>query len=399
MRGQLPKENLPSYLANVLSIAKIDGEVSQAESYVLRKIIHRVGGTQQDLISAGKLLASGSYTLRLADSAQERMDNLQDMVMVALSDGDASPQETAPIERIAAQMRYTQADINLAVRRAELELKKLKQVKAPRKPTPKTHRSPAPPPIPAKPSPPIPAKPPPPIPEAPREAVCKEPKPVPKDKILNHETPEEQSPSDREIQPLAPEPEPTVDAIEANPPAQATTVSSDLISSTIKHCMECRSASDNPTAYCFGLPEGPINPWGCRQSKMPWQADAIWLGWGHFRDDVTFVFDKKTIVARLAANLTDALNCPHLDTEYTETAFDCLPSRATIGERWNYRKADTADEDADALSVNQYIHGCTLSTHMSVSGVDPIETRDAEIIIRNAARKSKRTEKLKPIFD
>lgn len=132
---------------------------------------------------------------------------------------------------------------------------------------------------------------------------------------------------------------------------------------------------------------------------MPWQPDANWLGWGHFRDAVTFVFDKKAIVAQLAANLADALNCPHLDTEYTETAFDCLPSRATIGERWTYRQADSADEDAETLSVNQYIHGCTLSTHMSVSGVDPVGTRDAELIIRKAALRSKRADALKPIFD
>jgi tellurite resistance protein len=170
MRGQIPKENLPSYLANVLSIAKIEGEVSQAESYVLRKIIHRVGGTQQDLIAAGKLLASGNYKLRLVDSAQERMDNLQDMVMVALSDGDASPQETAPIERIAAQMHYTQADINLAVRRAELELKKFKESKSPRKPASKKHKSPAPPPIPVKP---------PPVPVPHQEVAQDEPKPPP----------------------------------------------------------------------------------------------------------------------------------------------------------------------------------------------------------------------------
>jgi hypothetical protein len=132
---------------------------------------------------------------------------------------------------------------------------------------------------------------------------------------------------------------------------------------------------------------------------MPWRAGAAWLGWGHFRDNVTFVFDKKTIVARLAANLTDALNCPHLDTEYTETAFDCLPSRATIGERWNYRQADSVDEDAETISEDRYIHGCTLSTHLAVSGVDPRGTRDAEIIIRNAAKKSKRTKRLKPLFD
>ena len=150
--------------------------------------------------------------------------------------------------------------------------------------------------------------------------------------------------------------------------------------------MKCRAESEHPETYCFGMPNGPVNPWGCRLSHMPWEPGAPWLELGRFRDDATFIFDKHAIADMLTAHLASVLNCPHLDTEFTEAAFDCLPARAHIGPRWHYRPADGDDPDAVTVRTTHYVHGCAVSTTLTVDGVDPIGTRDAMKIIRQAGR-------------
>ena len=107
---------------------------------------------------------------------------------------------------------------------------------------------------------------------------------------------------------------------------------------------------------------------------------------GSFRDDATFVFDKHAIAERLTSQLAAALSCPHLDTEYTEAAFDSLPQRVTIGPRWEYRLADSGSDDAVRVETTEYIHGCGVSTPLTVDGVDPIGSRDAMRIIQKAGR-------------
>jgi uncharacterized tellurite resistance protein B-like protein len=122
MSSIVSRSSRPVYLANVLHIAKVDGVVSRAESWVLRSIINRIGAGNDDLAAARALLTDGPYTPQLPGSLNERMDNLQDMIMVALADGEAIPQESKPIEQMAKMMRYSQAGVDLAVRRAQVAL-------------------------------------------------------------------------------------------------------------------------------------------------------------------------------------------------------------------------------------------------------------------------------------
>ena len=134
MSKTVAKADRPTYLANVLSIAKVDGDVAGTESLVLRSVIRSIGASQEDVVAAGTLLGSGGYKMRLPKSLNERMNNLQDMVMVALADGDASPMESGPIEQMAKAMRYTQADIDLCVRRAENALRRIGRKPRPAEP-------------------------------------------------------------------------------------------------------------------------------------------------------------------------------------------------------------------------------------------------------------------------
>jgi uncharacterized tellurite resistance protein B-like protein len=368
MSKTVAKADRPTYLANVLSIAKVDGDVAGTESLVLRSVIRGIGASQEDVVAAGALLGSGGYKMRLPKSLNERMNNLQDMVMVALADGDVSPMESAPIEQMAKAMRYTQADIDLCVRRAENALRRIG-----RKPQPGASDR-KPPPVPREP-----ARPPARV--LPQEIA---PPPIPKPAPTEPTEPVKATPEPKPQEPEPPSKE------EKAPPVSQEEAPRKGLPKNVKACMECRARSASPETYCFGLPEGPINPWGCRLSNMQWTPGAAWLGLGQFRDEATFVFDKHTIAERLTANLSAPLNCPHLDTTYTEAAFDCLPNRASVGERWHYRDADASDPDAVTLKTTRYVHGCPVSSSVTTDGIDPVGSRAALLIIRKAAKRTGR---------
>ncbi len=374
MSKTVAKADRPTYLANVLSIAKVDGDVAGTESLVLRSVIRGIGASQEDVVAAGALLGSGGYKMRLPKSLNERMNNLQDMVMVALADGEASPMESAPIEQMAKAMRYTQADIDLCVRRAENALRRIGRKRRPAESDRK------PPPVPREPA------------RAPVRVLPQEvaPPPIPKPEPPEEpESPEPEPPEEAELEPPPQELEPPSKEEKAPPVSQEEAARKGL-PKNVTACMECRAKSASPETYCFGLPEGPINPWGCRLSNMQWTPGAAWLGLGQFRDEATFVFDKHTIAERLTANLSAPLNCPHLDTTYTEAAFDCLPNRASVGERWHYRDADASDPDAVTLKTTRYVHGCPVSSSVTTDGIDPVGSRAALLIIRKAAKRTGR---------
>ncbi|NQU40133.1 MAG: hypothetical protein HQ523_09285 [Lentisphaerae bacterium] len=368
------KTNRSAYLANVLSIAKSGGEVAAPESLVLRSIIHNIGGTQDDLVAAGVMLGDGDYRLRVPESFEERRDNLQDMIMVAFADGHLSPEEAAPIEKMAKVMGYGQADMDMVVQRAKSALRRIGK-----HPVSISTES-EPPPVPVQP------------PDRPREITRTRVAPLPLPIPLSPPPVEEAMAEIDKDPPVTPEAEPPEEAVVAPEPEPVTDSEvpgqdTDGLPAAVQACMKCRSESEHPESYCFGSPEGPINPWGCRLSKMPWESGVPWMEHGRYRDDSTFVFDKHAIAEQLSGHLSAVLNCPHLDTEYTEAAFEALPDRALIGARWRYRLAEADDPDSIMVRTTEYIHGCAVSTTLSVNGVDPIGEREAMKVIRKAGRK------------
>jgi hypothetical protein len=369
MSKSLEKRDIPVYIANLLRIADSSGNIDGEESFALQSVFERVGADQDDLAAARDMLNQGRGRLYLPSSTNARMDNLQDMIMVALADGKITPLESEPIEKFARALKYSQADIDLALRRAKSALHKIsqrhssQQLREERKSQRvRSWRSDV-------------AKPPPLPPQ--KVEIPMAPKPPPVPPVLEDDLPQEATP------PPAVEPEPAVAAGESTQiPASPSNVPE------LTECMRCREQSDNPACYCFGVPDGPFNPWGCRFSRLFWQEGEAWLKMGHFRDSASFVFDKKAIAQMLTENLGVALDCPYLNTEYTEAAFDCLPARVRMGLRWDYNVAPVASQSASLLTTAEYLHGCRVNKRISADGVIPLGVRDALKIVRRAIRKT-----------
>jgi hypothetical protein len=299
--------------------------------------------------------------------------------MIALADGVISPMESEPIEKVAKIMNYSQADIDLALRRAQTELTKIsRRHKA-------TRKTPPPPPKPErrrswredqnkiK-------KSPPPLPTPPKKT-----RPIPFDTERQPQKPLAQP---KQNPPPSAAPAPSPEKVTPSPPEKPSPTPAPTETNLLANCIKCRNSSDNPQTYCFGLPDGPINPWGCRFSKMPWQAGAEWLKLGSFSDEATYIFDKKAIAEQLSINLAEVLDCPHINTDYTEKSFDALPKRVTIGERWDYNQTDHNTAGSVTIKTTDYIHGCPVAKTVTVDAIAPIGIRDALKIIRKAGRKT-----------
>ncbi|MDA1086024.1 MAG: hypothetical protein O2901_03305 [Verrucomicrobia bacterium] len=360
MKDSFTHADKATYLANVLSVAKADGKDAREEALVFQAIAERIGAEQRHFMAARSLLGQGTYSLGYVHSRQRRLDNVHDMVMIALADGTIDAAESKPIESFAAQLQVSQADMDALVEGARKDLDRVltrageSTSRHPFDSPGAIEASPAPPPLPPL-----------------------EPETPPEPPAL--ETPSRPDPDEVEKE---------------EPPEEITAIMAEAAG--VEACIRAHDASDESDSYCFGAGSDSINTWGCRLAKMDWEIDAEWFELGAWRDDSTFEFDRDAILEKLHANLEAARICPHLREPYIEAAIKALPAIASIWGRWTHRRATVGTPGARPVTVNEYVHGVSVSVRRVVRGVDPIGRREA---IKLIVRASKRSDTPAPVIE
>lgn len=437
------------YLANVFSIATVDGEVSAAERVVLESIADRLGVDASILQAAKNLLeAGGAYRLRILSSPSDRMANVEDMVAVAMADGRMDERETGPIERITEAMRYAQADMDMVVARAEARLMRLRKVRpdlAPAggeaaagparrsagrgsrgpsrgsRPPPVPVRPPRPVQPPAPPSKPAAAAPPParatasvveaePAPEPPpSEPVARVPErgvaiAVADDRSLLYRFVAQRLKSAAEsgcyaragdtwhygVWPQDRVADALALAVVAKPlPKRACFLEGcEMAWEDVFDASECaaaRRASEHPAEYCFGVDEGILNPWGCRLASMGWSGFSDWFRLGRFESDDVYDFDKEAVRTELGKRLECARSCPFLRRAYADAAVSRLPDRVRPRGGWRLREA-VGGSPGRRVETREYVHGCALRSDLQADAITPTGVRTAVRIVRQATR-------------
>lgn len=122
-----------AYLANVLTIACADGRLSRREEGILHVIAESIGASEADIEEAKSLLMRGDYRLIPLKVTAERLQNIEDMVMVAMADGSLSGHETTPIESFTDALGLTQKEMDSIVTRAQQRLRNKEFQAAPRR--------------------------------------------------------------------------------------------------------------------------------------------------------------------------------------------------------------------------------------------------------------------------
>ncbi len=350
----------PGYLAQVLSVGGNDGQLGTKELRALRGVIQRIGATHEDLVEAVRLRGEGRALPPLR-SPLARMQNVQDMVMVALADGDLAGAEAKPIEALAAALRYSQADMDIIVKRAEDELGRVMAA------FPETGGLEAV------------------VAESPSSSTAPPPVPVRKSAQPVGASPAKVAEPESAVSGVV---EPDTFLMDESEPdgvlpegACIEDVEASGEDADVSRCAACRDASGDGDSYCFGAQSGEPNIWGCRLLEMPWAPGADWLTLGSFENGDTFVFDREAIGVKLTDAMERVEGCPYFDDALAMMALIELPRSASPMGRWTLREVAAAEAGEQVVRM-EYLHGCAVQRASRASGVDPVGANQAAKLIR-----------------
>ena len=111
-------------------------------------------------------------------------------------------------------------------------------------------------------------------------------------------------------------------------------------------CAEQRNRAFRPTEYCFGKTDNHLNPWGCKQVRLDWAEWARWFSYGRFekrgilRGGYIWVFDKSRIRHEILTNVQRFRFCPHLRLPLMDAVLRALPDQVAVteGGPWKYNR-------------------------------------------------------------
>jgi len=152
------------------------------------------------------------------------------------------------------------------------------------------------------------------------------------------------------------------------------------------YCMESRQQAYRPDEYCFGIDDGRLNIWGCKNANMEWTNWAKWFSFGSFKSKERFVFDKKRIRHDLENNLYKIRFCPFFSPQLVETVFNLFPNEVTISDKgyWEYKRC--YDEVPGTIRIKRIIDngGFRYTDEFFSDGVSPKGIDEAITILHNA---------------
>lgn len=391
-----PAADKTAYLANVMAIARANGFVSPAEQRVFQAVAARIGANTAEIAEALKRVDGRDFRLKVMSDPPSRLSNLEDMLMMGLADGKLDESESGPLEQLAMELKFTQVDVDMALKRAQLKLSKLATIASPPIAAPadvspdrraRTARTAATTSRPHQ------------QPQRIRETVRRT---TPRRQVEHVLTPMLTAPWQTKTASVAQVVMPSEDAPLLDPSLATATEGRDggLLSampvadrladeeplSLRDACMQTCAETGDPGTYCHGLNTGDPNVWGCRLAEMALTTGADWLACGRFRDGRTFVFDRDEIAKLLEERLAIAAGCPYLHLDQVTDALAAFPSKAMPGPRWTYRRATTPDSGVEIVQ-REYIHGCPLTQRFRSECMDPVGTGEFRRILRDKTRR------------
>jgi hypothetical protein len=122
-------------------------------------------------------------------------------------------------------------------------------------------------------------------------------------------------------------------------------------------CANQRDHAYRPVEYCFGKDENRINPWGCKQARMDWTEWSSWFSLGHWeqsglmRKRHVWIFDKDRIRHDLATNLHRFRFCPYLNQTFVEAIVVSIPERVEITENGPWKYNSVYEETPGSIKI------------------------------------------------
>ena len=108
----MANKDLITYLANIVSVSRIDGEAHPLEKEAMENICLTIGAKQDELDSAIKIVEDGNYRPIPVGRFSDKVRNLEDMVYLSVSDGRLPASQKKVILSFAKNIEVSQAQIN-----------------------------------------------------------------------------------------------------------------------------------------------------------------------------------------------------------------------------------------------------------------------------------------------
>lgn len=122
----MTKEEKLLYLSNVVFVAGTDHAISEAEAEAIEIVRQQMGASQGDLKKALHAVSHGHYQLKPCGRFSAKVRNLEDMILVAISDGEISKSEKPEILSFAKTIKISQDQISEILSEAKLRIKSQK---------------------------------------------------------------------------------------------------------------------------------------------------------------------------------------------------------------------------------------------------------------------------------
>jgi len=122
-------------------------------------------------------------------------------------------------------------------------------------------------------------------------------------------------------------------------------------------CATQRDQAYKPVEYCFGKDENRINPWGCKQARMDWNEWSTWFSYGRWEKTGivskrnVWIFDKERIRHDLATNLHRFRFCPYLNQAFVDAVVSAFPDRVEITENGPWKYNSVYEETPGSIKI------------------------------------------------
>jgi len=108
----MAKEDIVTYLANIVSASRAEGEINPLEEKALEKMCEGIGARRHDLEKALKTVGKGHYEPAPVGRFSDRVRNLEDMIYISASDGKLPPIQKRIILSFAKKIKINREQIN-----------------------------------------------------------------------------------------------------------------------------------------------------------------------------------------------------------------------------------------------------------------------------------------------
>ena len=122
-------------------------------------------------------------------------------------------------------------------------------------------------------------------------------------------------------------------------------------------CATQRDQAYKPVEYCFGKDENRINPWGCKQARMDWNEWSTWFSYGRWEKTGivskrnVWIFDKERIRHDLATNLHRFRFCPYLNQGFVDAVLAAFPDRLEITDNGPWKYNSVYEETPGSIKI------------------------------------------------